>query len=112
MARPRTSAEAADRTVTKILAGLPTTRGDRLTNADAAHELALHAKRVGNVDAYDLALSAEWDFDFAMHADARGERSRAWAKRSSGRRLMKKAQALLQSAASGVETLTTGSALS
>lgn len=68
----------------------------RHTNLQAAQTTADLARLSGNKPALDMALSAVMDFDFAVHADARGERSRAWAKRSSGRRFLEKARALLQ----------------
>lgn len=67
----------------------------RITNYEWADMIVLIAERDGNDGARDLALQAKWDFDFAMCADARGERSRAWSKRSTGRRALNKAREML-----------------
>jgi hypothetical protein len=66
-----------------------------LKRQETARQLAQLAERRGNKEAYDLALSAAWDFEYAYFADARGDHNKAWSKRSSANRCMKKARVLL-----------------
>ena len=60
-----------------------------------ASQLAEMARRRGNVEASNLALSAAWDFEYAFFADQRGDRNKARTKRGSANRYLAKARELL-----------------